>query len=450
MTYIVADQVEGEAVLYGAARDFWRYKGAEAILSGPYDTGKTFGALHKLHALNLKYANSFSFMARLTYKSLKNTVIKTYENKILPVPPKHPDSAIRKHGGENVEFYEYPNGSQIICAGLDDPYKLLSGEFDFGYVNQAEEVPLNAWEILSGRLSGRAGNAPYTQLMADCNPSYPTHWILHRKRLKLFEQLHRYNPTIYNQATGELLPEGAKRIETLQGLTGLRYKQGYLGLWESAEGTVYEFMSATHRIPRDKLPEIRAWYLAIDFGFTNPFVCQLWGLDSDGRLYLVNEIYMTRRTIEEHIPKIKELIGNRRIEACVTDHDPGAQKTLTQHGIPNVINAKKDIENGIQIMQNRLKVQADKKPRLFVVEDACIEWDSNLFREYPGDLFPCCTEHEFPLYAYPETKEGKPEKETPLDVNNHGMDASRYMTMYFENQPRSEIINVPNIFGRFT
>lgn len=428
MTVIAYDRVQGAPVFYGGALAFWKYRGQEVMLSGPYDTGKTFTGLTKLHALCVKYPGAKAFIARGEYKALKNTALVTYENKILPVHPDLPGSSIQKYGGKSPEYYFYPNGSSILCAGLDNPQKLLSGEFDFGYVPQAEEISLDAWETLTARTSGRAGNTPYTQLMGDCNPGPPQHWILHRKTLKMFEQLHRHNPSIYDQATGELTESGARRMAVLQGLTGIRKARGYEGRWVAAEGTVYEFTEA-HKIARADVPEIRRWYLSIDFGYTNPFVCQLWGVDSDGRMYLWYEIYMTKRTVAAHVPAIKAMIGNRRIEAIVADHDAEDRATLHENDLITMP-AEKDISTGIQTVQERLKIQEDGKPRLYVCEEACVEYDHNLYREYPGDLHPCCTEHEFAVYAYPPSKDGKADKESPMDINNHGLDAARYMAAH--------------------
>lgn len=418
--------------LYGGAREFWRYKGQEAILSGPFETGKTIAAMMKLHALLVKYDNSRAFITRDTYQSLLSTAIVTYENKILPVRPDHPDSAIVKYGGSRPEHYTYPNGSHLLVVGLDNPTKLLSGEFDYGYVNQAEEASLDAWETLVGRCTGRAGNAPYTQVMGDCNPSVPTHWILHRASLKLFEQRHQHNPNLYNQETGEATEQGKRSIGILSSLTGIRKKRGFLGIWASNEGVVYEsFDKDIHVIARDKVPEIVSWYLAIDFGYTNPFVCQLWGLDRDGRMYLWHEIYFTKRTVNAHAPKIKAMIGNRTIKAIIADHDAEDRATLAEHGLITIA-AKKEISVGIQAIEERLIVQGDGKPRFYLVGGACTEYDPELYREYPGDTHPCSTEHEFPAYEWPEGKDGKPNKEAPLDLNNHGLDAARYMVMHLD------------------
>jgi PBSX family phage terminase large subunit len=433
--------------LYGGADAFWKYKGQEAILSGPYETGKTYAAILKLHAVLVKYPGSRAFITRQTYKSLLSTAIVTYENKVLPIHPDSPDSPIRKYGKSKPEFYDYPNGSNLLVVGMDNPDKILSGEFDYGYVNQAEEISLDAWEKLVGRCTGRAGNAPYTQVMGDCNPSHPQHWILHRAPLQRFEQLHKHNPSLYDPKTGEPTAQGRKTLAILQSLTGIRKKRGYEGLWVATEGVVYEYDSAVHKIARSRVPEIVSWYCSVDFGYTNAFVFQLWGLDRDGRLYLWHEIYMTKRTVNAHVPKIKAMIEGKKITAIVADHDAEDRATLHEHGL-HTIAAKKDISVGIQAVEERLKVQGDGKPRLYVVEDACTEYDPDLYREYPGDLHPCCTEHEFPVYAWNESKDGKANKEAPIDLNNHGMDATRYMVMYLEKTSDAEYYEVPNIFGR--
>ena len=424
MTITAYHNIADGIKFYGGAFEFWRYKGQEAILSGPYEGGKTLPALTKLHALLVKYPKSRAFITRQTYKSLLATALVTYENKVLPIHPDSPDSPIVKYGKSKPEFYQYPNGSHLLVVGMDNPDKILSGEFDFGYVNQAEELTLDAWEKLVARCTGRAGNAPYTQVMGDCNPSYPQHWILHRAPLKRFEQLHIHNPSLYNQETHEWTEQGKRTMSILSSLTGIRKLRGYEGRWVAAEGTVYEFTDA-HVIKREDVPEIKRWYLAIDFGYTNPFVCQLWGVDADDRGYLWQEIYMTHRTVKAHIAAITALIGDRRIEAVIADHDAEDRATLRENGL-NTRAAKKDIAIGIQLVQERLKIQPDGKPRLYICEDACVEYDAELYREYPGDLHPCCTQHEMAVYAFPPSKEGKSDKEVPMDIYNHGADALRY------------------------
>lgn len=435
MTVAVIQDTTNGVKYYGPAREFWAYKGTEAMLTGPYETGKTFVALGKLHGLLCKYPNARALMVRETYKSLVQSAVVTYEHKVLPVPPDDSKSAVMKYGGERPEFYVYPNGSRLVCGGMDNANKVLSAEYDFIYINQAEELNLDAYEKLTGRATGRAGNTPYTQVMGDCNPDVSTHWIKNRPRLKLFEQRHENNPRLYDQQTGLITAQGKRTMEILDALTGLRYKRGRLGLWVSAEGQVYDnFDPQTHVIERFDIPEDWTRFRSVDFGYTNPFVCQWWAVDHDGRMYLYREIYMTHRTVRAHAETIKALSANERILATVADHDAEDRATLKESGI-DTIAARKDISPGIQAVQERLKKQGDGKPRLYVLKDSLIEADRALYREYPGDTQPVCTEQEFGSYVWPDGKDGKPNKETPLDAYNHGMDCTRYMVMHVD-QPR--------------
>jgi hypothetical protein len=437
------------ARFYGGARDFWAYKGPEAMLEGPFETGKTYAALSKLHALLCVYPNSRALMVRKTYASIVHSAVVTYETKVLPVKPDDPDSGIAKYGGEKPEFYDYPNGSRLVVGGLDNAQKVLSAEYDFIYVNQAEELTINEWELLLGRATGRAGNAPYSQIFGDCNPDVPTHWILHRARLRRFRQMHEHNPTLFDQSTGLITPQGLLSLESLDSLTGVRYKRGRLGQWAGAEGQVYEdYDPDTHLI--DPFPIPRHWrrYRAIDFGLKNPFVCQWWASDEDKRLYLYREIYMTNRTVGVHSKDINRLSADERVTGTVADHDVAARATLDEHGIMTIA-AKKDITLGIQKVQERLKIQADGKPRIFFLKGALVEADPMLYRSVPGDLHPVCTEHEFSSYVWPKGADGKAVKEVPVDMNNHGMDAMRYMVMHLDSDESggAKQIRATGIYG---
>lgn len=413
---------------YGAAAEFWCYKGPEAILSGPYETGKTMAALHKLHTLLAKYPGSRGLMVRKTYKSLVGSAVVTYEKKVLPYPPGHAKCPVVKFGKSKPEWYDYPNGSHLALGGMDTPDKFLSAEFDWIYVNQAEEITLDDWEKLTGRATGRAGNTPYTQALGDCNPGAPTHWIRSRERLKVFYSKHEDNPMLYDPDTHEITEQGVRTMATLDALTGVRYKRGRLGLWVAAEGQVYDgYDEAIHLIDRFDIPADWRRIRAIDFGFTNPFVCLWIALDPDGRMFVYRQIYRTQRLVEDHAADIKRLSEGERIESTVTDHDAEDRATLERHGVLTTA-AVKEISPGIQAVAARLRHAGDGKPRLFVMRDSLVERDSSLSEKFK----PCSIEDEFPVYLWPKAMDGKSIKEIPVDENNHAMDALRYAVRHVD------------------
>jgi hypothetical protein len=136
----------------------------------------------------------------------------------------------------------------VYIAGLDVSGSVLSGEFDFVYVNQAEELDVTDWETLTTRTTGRGSVAPYTMLFGDCNPGDEEHWILSRSQagnLKLLRSYHKDNPSLYQN--DDWTVQGRRTIQTLQSLTGSRYAKLFLGEWVRDDG------------PESFLPALAMW-----------------------------------------------------------------------------------------------------------------------------------------------------------------------------------------------
>lgn len=411
----------------GAALELWQYRGREVIISGPAETGKTYAACQKLDALLWKYAGSQAVLVRKVRDTVYGSVMQTLRR-----IQGGNDSPVRAYGGEKPEWLQYPNGSRLWVAGMDNPGKALSSERDFILVNQAEELTLNDWEVLTTRATGRAGNAPYPQVMGDCNPGPPHHWIKQRQSLKLLESRHEDNPTLFNRSTGQWTAQGLRTREALEALTGVLYERLCKGRWVSAEGAVYLFDARVHLIDRFPIPLEWPRIRSFDFGFTNPFVC-LWGaLDHDGRLHVYREVYMTQRTVRVHAQQVNELSGVERFEASVADHDAEDRATLDENGIPTYP-ATKALLPGINAVTERLKVQGNGKPRLFLHRGLLVERDETL----AAQRRPVSVEQEFDVYAWPKAVDGKPVKDKPVDKDNHGLDALRYLVMWADERERT-------------
>jgi phage terminase large subunit len=162
----------------------------------------------------------------------------------------------------------------------------------------------------------------------------------------------------------------------------------------------------------------------------------MWAEDGDGRLYLYKEVYWTRRNVMEQARflmnyckhKTTSMWNTPRPRAIVADHDAGERSIFTQQTGLATTAAKKDIIPGIQEAQDRFTVQEDGKPRIYFLQDAVIERDPAL--EEAGK--PCSTLEEIVGYVWAKNKDsvqGKPEKEHPVEDDDHGMDAMRYMCM---------------------
>jgi PBSX family phage terminase large subunit len=345
------------------------------------------------------------------------TVLRTYQRIV-----EMSGSGAMPYGGSKPEWYDYPNGARLFIGGLDRPGKVLSGERDGIYINQAEELSLDDYEVVTTRVTGRGAVTKHPMVFGDCNPGPPGHWIINRPTLNVLYSRHEDNPTLYTG--GELTEQGRRTMAILDALTGIRHKRLRLGLWVSAEGVVYEeYDRSVHLI--EPFPISHEWrrFRVVDFGYTNPFVCQWWAVDHDGNMYLYREWYKTGMVVEDHAARIKQLSEPAFFEATVCDHDAEDRATLEKHGIPTVA-AEKSVSVGIQAVQSRLKGK-----RLFIMRGALVDADQALL----DAKRPTCTEQEIEGYMWHKGADGRPNKEEPVKVDDHGMDAMRYAVRHVES-----------------
>lgn len=407
---------------FGAAKELWTNRDGEVLLSGPAGTGKSRACLEKLHAVCLRWPGTRCLIVRKTRESLTETALVTFEEKVLPARSPIAEGQRRSHR----QAYIYPNGSVVVCGGLDKPGKVMSTEYDLIYVQEAIELYENDWESLTTRL--RNGVVPFQQLIADTNPDRPTHWLkqrVDRGDTAMLESRHEDNPRLWDRTANDWRPEGQTYIAKLDKLTGARKPRLRFGKWVQAEGVVYdEWDRQVHIIDRFVIPPNWRRIRAIDFGYSNPFVCLWIAIDDDCRMYVYRELYHSKRTVKVHAAQINELSQGETYEFSVADHDAEDRATLLENDIAT-IPARKDVSPGIEAVQERLKDAGDGRRRLYVFRDCLVESDPVL-REAKR---PCSILEEFDSYSWPKGKDGKAIKEAPEKLNDHAMDALRYACM---------------------
>jgi phage terminase large subunit len=406
---------------YGGAAEFRDYTGPEAVLEGPFETGKTLAALQTLHERLWQYPNTRALMIRKTYKSLVQSAIVTYEKKVLPIPIESSASLVKKYGGEKPEFYDYGNGSRLVCGGLDNADKVLSSEYDFIYVNQVEEIDLDDFEKLTGRATGRAGNAPFSQIMGDCNPSYPTHWLLTRERLKRFRQMHEHNPVLFNQETGELTEQGVISMAALDALTGVRYLRGRKGMWAAAEGVIYDNWDETNITDEAEYNPDLDLYWAVDDGYVygqgpgtasyHPRVVLFMQPTAIGGVNVVDEYYACHELSENTIENCLQKPYKPPYVSYVDSSAAELKGRLWNKGMQTV-GATHPVQEGIKNL--RRMVCDGNSVRLFRIHPRCV----NLNREMSS-------------YRYDDVSiMANIGERKPLKVDDHGPDCARYGTFH--------------------
>ena len=423
----------------GNCRAILKIRDAEVVLSGPAGTGKSRACMEKLHMMALVNPGMRGLIARKTATTLSSTALVTWRRFVANESLLSGD--LEYYGGSAQEpaQYRYRNGSVVALGGLDAVGKIMSSEYDVIYIQEATELTETDWEALTTRL--RNWVVSFQQIIGDCNPSAPTHWIkmrAERGALNMLPTRHEDNPMLF-KADGKTVTErGTDYLNKLDALTGVRHSRLRMGLWVAAEGIIYGEFTDAHildRIPVDDdvptdpfgVPLTWRRYWGVDFGFVHPFVLQCWAADGDGRLYMYRELYMTHRTVDQHAAEILGIVQPNgpdtewiepRPSTIVADHDAEGRATFENVIGMSTMPAHKSVLEGIEAVQVRLRDAGDGRPRVFFLRNSLVRKDNSLVESGK----PTCTVEEIPSYVWSNKK-----KEEPIKADDDGCDTMRYV-----------------------
>lgn len=331
---------------------------------------------------------------------------------------------------------------------------------------ESTELKEDDWQTLITRL--RNNKLSYQQILADCNPESPTHWLKRRSFMEgqtpgdgqktlMFESRHEDNPSLYDDVRKCYTESGARYIARLDALGGAMLQRMRYGKWVQAEGVVYpEFDTQKHILTTKDMPEGCAtatggviypppdWprYWAVDFGYTSPFSLLMCATDHDRRLYVYREIYHTGLLVEDHGDRAKKMwdmeaeywsyrrksplnLVKKQIapRAIVCDSaDPEGRATLERCLGVSTTGAMKQDKAGIQLVSERLREAGDGRPRLFLFANCLDLRDQSLADRKQ----PCSLAEEFGCYRW------NPDKDTPIKEFDHSADAIRYLIIHLD------------------
>jgi hypothetical protein len=287
-------------------------------------------------------------------------------------------------------------------------------------------------------------------LLGDCNPEGKTHWLYQRMRdgrTEDWPSRHWDNPKWYDREREEWTPEGKSYLESLGRLTGVRRDRLYRGEWVTATGAVWEnFDTAIHVIDRPEGPDalqgmgISRYFGSIDWGFASAGTFQVWGVDADQRIYLVEEHYRTEQPMGWWMERVVE--ANRKYSLMCVVADPSrpdsiaiANDYLARLGVRRLIwkahNRRKATAGndmgGIDLVRHKLDKDKSGKPSIFIFRDSLKGRDPRL-----AEMRKCtCLVEELPGYVYLPMQDGKPSKEqTDPHCEDHGCDCLRYAACF--------------------
>lgn len=391
---------------HGASRELFKHHEPEVVISGPAGTGKTYGALWRLHLAALKYPGMRGIMLRKVQEDLTASALVTYQERVLGAG----NFGVRAFGGSKLvpAGFQYPNGSMLLIGGLDKPDKVMSREYDLIYVNEAWETTEDDWEKLTTR--ARWGVMPYQQVFGDTNPQGEGHWMYERflaGRLTMLFSKHEDNPVLWDARAERWTPAGEDYLAKLGNLTGFRRDRLLLGLWTAAEGVVYP---AFNRQTHVKTVNCEGWATALgmDVGTRNPTVV-LTARYSGDRLHIEHEHYQAGMSSDAITDvAVDRYKATRATKLTIDPSAAGLISSLTARGI-KASKADNDILIGISRVTSILES--------FTIDPSCVN-----------------TIREFGLYRYPGGRRSS--TDVPVKEDDHAMDALRYLVLDLYGRPR--------------
>lgn len=304
--------------------------------------------------------------------------------------------------------------STIFLKGWESIESSRGQAFDFLVVDEVASMR-NFWsnwnEVLRPTLTDRKGQALFASTPKGFNHFYDLcNKELTDKDFRTFHYTSWDNPHIP--------PEEIQNAK--DSLPDEVFAQEYMASFQKMQGLVYkEFDRKRHTY--DTLPSGRYEKIAgLDFGYRNPAAVLHIYVNGD-KYFIEDEWYKVERTDAQ----IAEYVSSAKFTAVYPDpENPAGIEELRRRGVNarEVFKGKGDISGGIQRIRELL---LNKK---LMINKRCIN-----------------TISEFEMYAYDEDNTDKNAKENPLKLNDHAMDALRYVVLTY--QPSGKVSDVQKMMA---
>ena len=318
-------------------------------------------------------------------------------------------------------YVELGHKSRIYLKGADNPDSLrgvgLNGVVMDEYASMRDNV---FEEIIRPALVDKAGWAVFIGTPKGMN---------HFKRL--WDSIEtrgdkanwdRFHFTSYDNPLLPVAELDSERVTKTEDL----FAQEYMADFRKFTGLVYkDFDEDVHVVDNIKVDQSWPIYRGADFGFHNPTAWLWLAIDFDDNWHIFDEHYVTGTPSEDIARVVHQKTGAHRV--VDTFGDPSAAQLMADYANfsdkkirIDIRAAKREegaaaigwVESGINVVSERLKIShRTGKPRLFV-DRRC----ANLIRE-------------FQTYAWEETRPNGSDSRMPKKVDDHAMDALRYLAV---------------------
>lgn len=279
------------------------------------------------------------------------------------------------------------NNNWMHFGSLDDPEKIKSSDWNYVWMEEANEFDYNDFQILKLRLS--APGKERNQMFLSFNPVDSYSWL--KERL-IDEPSEDKREIVSTYADNPFLSEDyIKTILALKQQDANFWRIFGLGEWGVLENLIYGIWGEI-----DVLPEGGETIYGLDFGFNQPSALVEIRL-KDEEVYLKQLIYETGLTNSQLIAKMQILIPDKAKEIFCDSAEPARIEEIYGSGF-NAHPSDKSVRDGIDYV---------KRQKIHVTKDS-----PDIIKERRS-------------YSYKKDKSGRILDE-PIKFADHSMDGIRY------------------------
>ena len=356
------------------------YKSSTRItcLQGGTRSSKTYSLCQLFIVKALKETGKVFTICRKTLPALKGTAYRDVLELL-----KELDLYTEENHNKSELSYAL-NGNLIEFISVDQPQKIRGRKRDYLWLNEANEFNYEDYQQLILRTTDK--------VYLDYNPSDPYSWIydkvITRDDCTFIKSTYKANPFLDKDTIAE--------IERLKDLDPDYWRVYGLGEIGSIQTMIFRKFELVDEV------QGRLVGYGLDFGFTNSPSALVAVYQSDDNLYIKEMLYEKRLTNTDLANKLKEFRIDRQSEIIGDSAEPKTIEEIYRQGF-NIKPAKKGagIHLGIDIM---------RRYKLHITKDSL-----NAIKEFRG-------------YKWATDKNGDV-LNTPVKVNDHLIDATRYLCL---------------------
>lgn len=307
------------------------------------------------------------------------------------------------HNKTNLTI-KYKN-STVYFLSIDDPEKIKSTEFNYVFLEEANEFTYQDFMILKMRMSAPTTQDKPNRMYLALNPSEEFSWInqklTHWENVALLKSTYHDNPFLSSEYT--------QSLEDLKEIDPELYKIYALGEYAALSNIIYQNYAIDRVFPTAFHDE----FYGLDFGYNYPTALIKIG-NKDHEIYAEELIYQTHLTNPELIELMNERKVHKKLPIYADSAEPKSIEDLCSAGY-NVLPASKQVLDGIKfVKQYKLHIHYES---------------SNTLKERQ-------------TYKWREDKNGNT-LDIPVKFNDHSMDAIRYGIYTHYESPKKPPVVTP-------